>query len=451
MITLSRSVDTHHKSSVANATLAYPLCGDVNCRIGESLSGANTPVACIYHFGNGMPLKRTSTSKAGAGFDRRIRVAYCLDSFAIGGTELNAVRSAEALDPSRFELSIFFLKDHGPLRSRYEKLNVRMTHVPIRNLYSLRTAVLGARFARQLRREEVDVLHSHDIYCNIFMVPWARVLSGCSVIASRRWWYEAPRPELVAVNRWASTFAHRVLANSSSVARLLAREEQVSIGKIVEIPNFLAESSFARRDEDEGVAQRRAWGLPDGAVVIGIVARLSPVKNHALLFKAMGQLDERYHLVVIGDGPCRSELESLARQLRIESRVHLTGEVVSHRNLHQYFDISVLCSLSEGFPNSLIEAMAAGTPVVATPVGGVTDAVTHGVTGHLVPAGDPNELANALRMLASDLQLRRRLGETAREEARSKFSQERVIDRLSELYESLAIRRSAVTSRIADA
>jgi hypothetical protein len=158
---------------------------------------------------------------------RRIRVAYCLDSFAIGGTELNAVRTAEALDPDRIELCVLHLQTHGPLRSRYERLGVRMTHVPIRNLYSPRTAVQGMRLARLLRRWNVDVVHSHDIYSNIFVVPWARIFSRCSIIASRRWWYEVPRPELVTVNRWSSLLAHRVLANSSGVAKLLAREEGV--------------------------------------------------------------------------------------------------------------------------------------------------------------------------------------------------------------------------------
>lgn len=381
---------------------------------------------------------------------RRIRVAYCLDSFAIGGTELNAVRTAEALDPDRIELCVLHLQTHGPLRSRYERLGVRMTHFPIPNLYSPRTAVQGIRLARLLRHWNIDVVHSHDIYCNIFVAPWARILSRCSIIASRRWWYEAPRPELVTVNRWSCLLAHRVLANSSGVAGLLAREEGVPQKKIVEIPNFLAEDAFEAADEALRVAQRRAWGLPDEAFAIGIVARLSPVKNHVLLFRAVAQLDQRFHLIVIGDGPSRSELEGLARQLQIESRVHFSGEVNSHRNLHQFFDVSVLCSLSEGFPNSVIEAMAAARPVVATPVGGVTDAVTHDVTGMLVPVDDPTPLVDALRMLEADSLLRTRLGEAGREAARIKFRQEIVIEKLSALYEMLANRRPAATLARAD-
>ena len=193
---------------------------------------------------------------------RRIRVAFCVDSFAIGGTELNAVRTAEALDPVRIDLRIFHLQTRGPLRSRYERLGLCMTHVPIANLYSPRTAVQGVRLANLLRRENVDVVHSHDIYCNIFAVPWARLLSACSIIASRRWGHKASRPELAAANRWSSMLAHRVLANSSGVAGLLAREEGVPRKKIVEIPNFLGEDAFEVAEEAACIAQRRAWGFP---------------------------------------------------------------------------------------------------------------------------------------------------------------------------------------------
>jgi glycosyltransferase involved in cell wall biosynthesis len=371
---------------------------------------------------------------------RRVRVAYCLDSFEIGGTELNAVRVAEALDPGRIELRIFHLQTRGPLRSRYERLGLRMTHVPIPNLYSPRTAAQGVRLAELLRRDRVDVMHSHDIYCNIFAVPWARLLGNCSVIASRRWGPRASRPELATANRWSSKLAHRVLANSSGVAGLLARDDRVPAKKIVEIPNFLSEDAFDGTDEAARAAQRRSWGVPEGAFAVGIVARLAPVKNHAMLLRAMAQLDARFHLVAIGEGPLRPGLEELARSLGIETRVHFVGEVISPRNLHQCLDVSVLCSVSEGFPNSLIEAMAAARPVVATPVGGVVDAVTHGVTGILVAVDDPAALAQALRMLQADPPLRQRLGEAAREAVGRKFRQAVVIEKLSSLYEMLANR-----------
>ena len=192
-------------------------------------------------------------------------------------------------------------------------------------------------------------------------------------------------------------------------------------------------------------------GLPDGAFAVGIVARLSPVKNHVLLIAAMAKLDERFHLVIVGDGPSRAELETLTQKLKLEFRVHFTGELVSDRNLHQFLDVSVLCSLSEGFPNAIIEAMAAGRAVVATPVGGVVDAVTNGVTGLLVPVDDSAPLADALRTLEADASLRARLGNAGREAVKAKFSQEFVIEKLSSLYETLSGRHQLVRSALRSA
>lgn len=380
-----------------------------------------------------------------------IRVAFCLDSFAIGGTELNAVRTAEALDPERVALSVHYLQETGPLRERYERLGVPMTHVPIPNLYSPRTAVQALGLCARLRRERVDVLHSHDIYCNIFAVPWARIATGCGVIASRRWGLKASRPELSGANRWCSRLAHRVLANSGEVARLVAREG-IAAGRIVEIPNFLADEAFATVEAAAREAQRRAWGLPEGAFAVGMLARLAPVKNHALLLDALSQLDGRFHAVLVGEGPARGKLEARAAELGLANRVHFTGEVVSPQvNLHQFFDASVLCSLSEGFPNSIIEAMAAARPVVATPVGGVLDAVEDGVTGFLSPLGDAAALAAALRRLGTDTALRERMGGAGREAARRKYRRAAVIEQLMSLYEALAARAAAAPLRRADA
>ncbi len=380
----------------------------------------------------------------------RIHIASCIDSFEVGGTELNAVRTAEALDLERFELCVTHFHADGPLRARYEKLGVQMVHFPIPNLYSPQTLRQGVRFATFLRDWGADVVHTHDLYTNIFAVPWARLFGKCQVIASRRWWYDAPRPGLVPLNRWSYRLAHRILANSSAVANLLVREEGVPCEKIVEIPNFLAETAFDSVDEASRMAQMRAWGVPGDAFTVGVVARLAPVKNHALLLRALAQLDPRFHVVLVGDGPSRSELAQLANQLNIEYRVHFVGEVMSPLNLHQFFDASVLCSLNEGFPNSVIEALAAARPVLATPVGGVPDVVVDGETGILVPPEDPAALSGALRMLAANPPLRTRLGEAGREAVRMQFHQNIVIEKLSTLYETLANRSLLVTKGKAD-
>lgn len=365
----------------------------------------------------------------------RIRIGYCIDALAVGGTELNAVRTLEAFDRERFEFTVFHFHKDGTLRPRYEAAGVRMVHMPLSRLYAPSTLRQGWRFAQLLREYGVHVVHTHDLYTNIFAVPWARA-AGRRVIASRRWLFDAPRPGLVPLNRWATRLASRVLANSAAVAQVLA-SEGIAARKIVRIPNFVGSRAFVRLDEAARSAQRAAWGVPAGAFVVGSVARLAAVKNHAMLLRAVRELDA-VHVVLIGDGPSRGSLESLAATLGIAARVHFAGELLSPNNLHQFLDVSVLCSRSEGFPNAVIEALAAQVPVVATPVGGVTDVISDDETGLLVPLDDVATLAARLRALAENPALRSRLSAAGLARVQSTYSEAAVIGRLATLYEELA-------------
>lgn len=366
------------------------------------------------------------------------RVAFCIDSFRVGGTELNAVRTAEALCARGVPLVVFHFQHTGPLRGRYEAAGIPLVHVAIPNLYSWRSLRAGAGLARALREWRADVLHAHDIYSNIFAVPWARVATGVKTIASRRWWYEAPRPELLTANRWSYRFAHKVLANSHGVAGLLTAGERVPSAKVVEVPNFVGEEAFERVDASARRAQRELWSVPEGHCAVGVLARLSPVKNHVLLLRALALLDDRFHAVLIGDGPSRAEIEQCGRELGVSARIHFAGELLSPLNLHQFFDISVLCSRSEGFPNSLLEAMAAARPVVATPVGGVPDLLEDGRTGVFVSTTDPQQLASALSELWGDAARRLRIAAAGEAVAYTRYHRSAVIDRLEQVYASLA-------------
>jgi len=383
-----------------------------------------------------VPSTGCAASAPGA-LSRAIRVGYCIDSFDIGGTELNAVRTVEALDRRSFEVTVFHLRETGPLRARYEALGLQLVHLPIGPLYSPRTAAQGVRFLRLLRREGIEVAHTHDLYTNIFAAPWAR-LAGCRVIASRRWLDSSPRAGLVPLNRWSYRCAHRVVANSSLGVKLLIDKEHVPAARVLELPNFLEERAFNHVPVEVRSARRRSWDVPQGAFVIGTVARLAPVKNHALVLRALQRLDEDVHLVLIGEGPSRRALEELARKLHVDRRVHFTGQLVETENLHQFFDVSVLCSRSEGFPNTVLEALAAGCPVVATPVGGVPEVIIERQTGLLVPVDQPDALAASVQELRRDARLRERLCEAGPACVRSRYHQTVVIAQLEALYQKLA-------------
>ncbi len=375
----------------------------------------------------------------------RIRIAFAVDSFRIGGTELNAARTAIRLDPERFELVVLCLREEGELRAEYARANIPVVHFPIGPLLSMRTAREGWRLAKFLRARRIQILHAHDVYTNCFAVPWARFASVPTVIASRRYWHTVPRPELRYLNRVAYRFAHRVLANSPSVARLLTTEEGVSPSRVLTVPNFVEADAFDPPPPEQLASLRSRLGSDgsDRIPVIGIVARLDPVKDHETLLRAAKALKDRGHvfrLVIVGDGDRRGALEALSRELGVARLVHFAGQLASRPNPNALFDVSVLCSTAEGSPNSILEAMAAGRPVVATRVGGIPDAVDEGRTGLLVNPGDHDALALALEALLTDEGRRLALGAAGRERAREMYGERSVLRTLEDTYEGLVAR-----------
>lgn len=372
---------------------------------------------------------------------RRIRVVHCLDNFGVGGTELNAVRTLELLDRERYDVSLACLTDDGPLRARYEAAGIPVERFPLRNLYGSDARRTGRRFANYLRREGADIVHCHDCYSNIFGTFWARAARVGAIITSRRWLDAFPSRLHRAGNFVAYHASTVVLANSAAVAALVRSSERVPASRVVTVTNFVDDNAFATVPEEDGRKLRASLGVPSGALVVGIVANLRPVKDIGTLVRAIAGIAGRWpalHLVVIGTGARRQDLVALAAESGIADRVHFPGYLANDPNLHQLFDVSVLCSVREGFPNTLVEAMAAGRPIVATSVGGIPDAVRDGDNGLLVPPSDPRALGAALERLLGDPALRARLGSAGRERAEREFRTAHVIPRLERVYDRLA-------------
>jgi glycosyltransferase involved in cell wall biosynthesis len=375
----------------------------------------------------------------GAGRDR-IVVAFVIDNMRLGGTELNAVRTAERLNRDRFDLRVLCLDCDGPLADRYRAIGVPVVEMPVESLYGTSMVTTGLRFARYLRREGVQIVHAHDMYSNIFASVWARAARAPVVIASRRWWHSLPNRKLRLGNRVAFRLADAVLANSAAVARSVHEEAGVAPSGVWTVTNFADDDAFQPLTPAERTLARRGWRVSDDALVVGCVARLDPVKDHATLLRAVSSLraaGRPVHLVLVGDGETRRELEQLADTLGIPHAVTFAGELRDGRNHHRAFDVSVLCSLSEGFPNTLVEAMAAARPVVATAVGGSVDAVADGETGLLVAPGAPAALATALARLLDDPDARARMGRAGLERARRLHDARRTVSTLEVMYERL--------------
>jgi L-malate glycosyltransferase len=401
---------------------------------GISMAQSSVPLA--------VPQRTTpaSTASGGAPNGDVVHVVFSIDTMNVGGTEMNALRTAARLDRTRFRVTVVTLRGEGPLAQRYAELGIPVQRFPIFSLYSPATVRQSIRLARFLEEERVSVVHCHDQYSNFFSVASARLARVPVILASKRWLHST-LPYRIA-NGIGFRLSTRVLANSPAVAASLERDDRLGAKRVVVVPNFVDEMAFAAPTDAQLREWRRELQLHDGARVICIIASLLPIKDHGTLLRAASLLRGRWpdlRVVIVGAGPALASLETLAQTLGVADIVRFAGLRPQVPSFHYLFEVSVLCSTSEGFPNTLVEAMAAGRPIVATDVGGVRDAVRNDDNGLLVPAQNPEAVAGAVDSLLTDPERARQMGNKGRGRARDEFSTQVVIGSLERLYEQLLV------------
>jgi sugar transferase (PEP-CTERM/EpsH1 system associated) len=355
-----------------------------------------------------------------------------------GGMEFGVVKLVNGLDPARVRSGICSTKPAGQLKQFLAsdvalfELQRRDGNDPglIRDLYRL------------FRRERPDIVHTHAwgtlveglVAARLARVPF--VIHGehgtLQLRAHQRW---------VQRRAWAS--ADQVLSVSSRLAERIARETGFPLSRIRTIRNGVDLSRFAHISREDA---RARLGIGGGGPLAVAVGRLVPVKDHMMLLEAMALLrrdDVDVTLAVAGDGPLQSALVERASTLGIGNCIRFLGHRDDVDVVLAAGDIFVLSSASEGLSNTILEAMAAGLPVIATRVGGADEMVEDGVTGLLVPPHSPQELASAMATVLRDAPHRRLMGSAGRARVEAEFSLFTMVRRYEQMYVELAMSRIA--------
>ena len=376
-----------------------------------------------------------------------------VNGFAMGGTERHVVNLGRALDRSKFDVHLACFRRWGQLLEEIETSRLPIWEYRIDSLHNCRTFREQLRFARDLRRHRIQIVHTYNFYPNVFALPAARLARAPRVIASIRDTGVYQTPMQKRVQRLACRLADCIVVNAEAVRRWLI-EEGYEQKRIVVIRNGVDLSRF--QGKGEGQRLRQELGVPPRAPIVAVVSRLHELKGLDDFLEAAAALSARHRdarFLIVGDrlalkdgavvkeGVYRSGLEDLARRLGIADRVVFTGFRLDVPELLQEVTVSVLPSLSEGLSNFLLESMAAGVPVVATRVGGSPEAVEDGETGILVPARDPATLARAIDAILSDSDLARRMGQAGKRRVAERFSLDGMARATERLYGSLLERR----------
>lgn len=303
------------------------------------------------------------------------------------------------------------------------------------------------RLWRALRALKPDLVQTYNIG-TLDVAPVVR-LAGVRHLVHAEHGRDAadPRgenPRYLTLRRWLAPLIDRYVAVSPDLQNWLTDRARVRRSKVVYIENGIDVAAFNL----PRAAPRPHLGsfAPPGTLLIGNVARLDKVKDQAGLIAAFKLLRETAghadcRLIIAGEGPQRNELERQIIQLGLVETVRLLGNRADVAELLGECDVFVLSSIAEGMPVTLLEAMAARLPIVATDVGGVGSVVEAGITGTLVPAGDPRALAAALSAYAADETLRRQHGDAGYARVIAQFGLKAMVTAYVSLYDDLLGRR----------
>lgn len=354
---------------------------------------------------------------------------------------------AERLPPDRFLVDFVVLSGPGAYDGRASAAGARIHYVGAESPHeagapqAIRRAGKVARYVRIIRRGQYDVVDAW-LYPSDVLAALMRPLTGTPiVIAGQR--NIDPLDAFGKLERPVAAVARRmtdaIVANSAAAARYASERAGVDSAKVRIIRNGVEPISDPA--PAERLAMRQTMGVSGDRVLIGCVANYTPVKEHRLLIAAFADVARErgdVDLVLVGDGRLRSELEREVRDRGLHGRVRLHGAVDDAKALQPAFDVAVQASSREGLPNALLEAASAGRAIVATDAGGSREIVLDGETGLLVPTGDHERLAAALRQVVSDPALRANLGMAARAHVERAFGVDRFVAEFATLYESLA-------------
>lgn len=315
-----------------------------------------------------------------------------------------------------------------------------MVSFPLQGEGDLKAWWQFARWLKGLVSSGTTLVHAHSRRGALPTLLIARWLRLPTVL---HWRVAAPMP------RWLAHLAHFVIAVSQAAAEK-ARQAGVPKERLAVIRSVVDAENFCPPPQARQWARQR-WELPESAFVVTGVGRMVTGKGFEQLLEAIALVppDERPYLLLAGDGPLRASLEQEAARWRISNWVRFLGFQSDVRPVLWAADVlaHVPTHFPEGTPNAILEAMAAGLPVLATPVGGISEIVWHGETGWLVPPSDASALAEALRHLRADPLLRRRLGETAQAFVREHHSVGALAERIGQVYATLLGRRLWTTLR----
>jgi glycosyltransferase involved in cell wall biosynthesis len=378
----------------------------------------------------------------------RIGIYYFVGTLGKGGAEGQLLELIEGLDRQRFEPVLVVLKGKDALYERCKKSGVEVIFLQIRGLLQsfnpLNLAIVVRNLLglyRRMKERRPHIVHGYLFLSYCLAAFMGKMVGAPVIITSRRSMGSSKTRIWTIFHRILEILANRatdaVIANSRAVRDDTIKREGIPDTRIAVIYNGIDQRRFERREAASVLA--KTLRIREGAKVVGLIANLIPYKNHRMLIDAIPLIKEHcreVHFLLVGNDTrgIEEDLRAYARVRGVEECMTFAGSRDDMPDVLSLLAVSVLTSREEGFPNVLLESMAAGLPVVATDVGGVAEIVQEGITGYLVPSGDFRSFAERVVEILTDERLAADMGARARTRVREFFKAETMVAATEALY-----------------
>jgi sugar transferase (PEP-CTERM/EpsH1 system associated) len=347
-----------------------------------------------------------------------MHVSYSLDT---GGAEVVILDLLRRLDRRRFRPSVCSFQVGGTMNRQFADCGVPIFEVQKREG---KDWALLFKLWRLFLRERVDIVHCHNSAMWLYAAVPARLAGVKGLILTEHAMPTRLSRLFVTAARPLQRLTSLITVNSAQVGAFLTGTLGLSGHGIKLILNGIDLARFDEHSAIDATAKKRSLGLPDRGIVIGMVARLDPIKDHRTLLHAFSRVLVRIpnaHLLIVGSGEMDAALRDEAARLSLGERALFLGNRNDVRELLGIMDVFVLSSRKEGQSVAITEAMATRVPVVATNVGGTPELVLDGRTGLLVPPGDPEAMAAAIVRVLNDSTLAKQLCAAARKRLEQEY------------------------------
>lgn len=369
------------------------------------------------------------------------RICYVIPSLSVGGTEIQLLSLMRELVRDH-EVTVICTRQAGALGGDARRLGAYVRELHLRGGWDLR---MQSQLRNVFRSHRPDILHTFLFGFDYAANRAARKTGVPVVVSSRRQLGEWKKRRHIRLQRKANALVDCIVANSQAVADHALAQEGVDPALFRIIPNGVSVDAFKPQADPAHIRSR--YGIPARKRIVGIVANFSPVKDYPLFVDIAGELLKQrddVHFLAVGSGNEVKQVCRLVKKAGWENKFTRVATLSEIADIYSIIDATVLCSKAEGFPNAVIEAMAARKPVVAANVGGVPEIITDGETGRLINERKPRDFADAIGALLDDEREARRLAANAQTYVREHLSTERMADAYRKLYAELLIRSTRI-------